>query len=319
MNLRQMRYFVAVYEEGGFGRAATREHCTQSGISQQIRQLEERLGATLFERNPHGVEATLAGREYYQRCVPVLHAARAADQHIVELRGQLSGTVRAGLIPTLTKGALASVLVSFTAAHPHVDIHITEAYSQPLTDQVVAGALDFAIVPVLPPRHVPGLSVRVLATEEEMLLSGPKLGLQNMVPLPVRELGRCKLVLPSPENSRRPFLEGQFERAGVAAERIMSMDGMTGTFEFIAASDWATILPVTACIGEVSGKRLRVSPLIEPSIPFDFILIEPARQPLSSPARAFVDAIEAELDSVAAAWRRTRSRHGRKAPPGACA
>lgn len=315
MNLRQMRYFVAVYEEGGFGRAAVREHCTQSGISQQIRQLEDRLGAPLFERKPSGVLPTLAGREYYQHCVPVLRAARAADQHIVELQGQLSGTVRAGLIPTLTKGVIANVLAPFTSAHRHVDVHVTEAYSQPLTDQVAAGALDFAIVPVLPPRHIPGLAVRVLATEVEMLLSGPSLGLKNMVPLPVRELARCKLVLPSPQNSRRPFLESQLERLGVAPQRIMSMDGMTGTLEFVAGSDWATILPVTACIGEVAGTRLHVSPLVRPEIPFDFILIEPARQPLSSAARAFVDAIEVELGSVAAAWKRISAGRRRMSAP----
>lgn len=311
MNLRQMRYFVAVYEEGGFGRAAAREHCTQSGISQQIRQLEDRLGAPLFERKPSGVVPTLAGREYYQHCVPVLRAARAADQHIVELQGQLSGTVRAGLIPTLTKGVIAKVLTPFTSAHPHVDVYVTEAYSQPLTDLVAAGSLDFAIVPVLPPRHIPGLAVRVLATEVEMLLSGPALGLEHMVPMQVRDLAQCKLVLPSPQNSRRPFLESQLERLGVAPRRIMSMDGMTGTLEFVAGSDWATILPVTACIGEVDGKRLHVSPLVDPEIPFDFILIEPARQPLSSAARAFVDAIETELASVATAWKRinTRRRH----------
>src|SRR3546814_17558783 len=91
MNFRQMQYFVAVYEEGGFSRAAAREHCTQSGLSQQIRNLEERLGLTLFECTPHGAQPTLAGAQSYRHCVPILRAAHAAEHAMGELRGSLSG------------------------------------------------------------------------------------------------------------------------------------------------------------------------------------------------------------------------------------
>lgn len=298
-----MQYFAAVYEEGAFSRAAEREHCTQSGLSQQVRNLEDRLGLALFERTPHGVEPTPAGRDYYTRCIAILRAANAAEQHMAELRGQLSGTIRAGLIPSLTKGALASVLAQFTEAHPQVEVHVIEAYSQPLTDLVAAGDLDFAIVPVLPARHVPGLMVRVLAREPELLLSGPALGMTNMRPVPVPALSDLKLVLPSPENSRRPYLESQLERAGVTPQRIMDMDGMTSTFAFVAESDWATILPVTACLGELGGK-LSLNPIVEPEIPFDFILIEPSRRPLSAAASLFVGAIEERLAEIGEEWRR---------------
>lgn len=302
MNFRQMQHFAAVYEEGAFSKAAQRENCTQSGLSQQIRNLEERLGVRLFDRTPSGVAPTFAGDEYYARCVPILQSAHAAEQHMAELRGNLSGTVRAGLIPSLTKGVLGSVLTHFVAEHPHVDCHIVEAYSQPLTDQVIAGDLDFAIVPVMPETSVPGLSRRVLAREQELLLSGPALGLTEMAPLPFAELTGLKLVLPSPANSRRPFLESQMAKAGVAPARIMNLDGMIGTLEFVAESDWATILPVTLCLSELGKGRLTLNPIVEPEIPYEFILIEPTRRPLSAAARQFVAAIEARLAAVAGEW-----------------
>lgn len=315
MNFRQMQYFVAVYEEGTFSRAAARENGTQSGLSQQIRNLEDRLNIRLFERTPQGVVATSAGKEYYAQCVPILQSVHAAEQQMTELRGSLGGTINAGLIPSLTKGALGSVLTAFINEHPLVDFHLVESVSQPLTDQVVAGELDFAIVPVMPETTVPGLTRRVLARERELLLSGPGLGMTNMAPLPLQELSGMKLVLPSPANSRRPYLDRQLASAGVTPGRIIDFDGMIGTFEFIAESDWATILPVTNCIADVAGQRLTVNPITEPEITFEFILIEPSRRPLSAAAQAFIAAIEAKLAEINDDWQRIVKEHAREAAP----
>jgi LysR family nitrogen assimilation transcriptional regulator len=313
MNFRQMQYFTAVYEEGTFSRAAERENGTQSGLSQQIRNLEERLKLRLFERTPHGVVPTSAGKEYYAHCVPILQSVHAAEQQMAELQGSLSGTINAGLIPSLTKGALATVLTAFTTEHPFVDFRIVEAVSQPLTEQVVGGELDFAIVPVMPETSVPGLSRRVLAREQELLLSGPGLGMTNMAPVSLHKLSAMKLVLPSPANSRRPFLERQMASAGVTPARIMDIDGMTGIFEFVAESDWATILPVTNCIAEVAGPRLTVNPIVRPEITFEFILIEPSRRPLSAAARTFIAAIEARLGEIGEEWQQILKDHRRTA------
>lgn len=310
MNFRQMEYFVAVFEEGSFSRGAVRAKCTQSGLSQQIRNLEDSLVLTLFERTPNGVKPTVAGRRYYDRCIPILRSVCAAEDDMRELQGDLSGSVNAGLIPSLTKGALAHVLTAFTAESPNVDVHIVEAYSQPLTEHVLSGALDFAIVPVMPPADIPGLSRRVIHREKELLLSGPALGLRNVRPVQFRDLSGMKLVLPSPENSRRPYLESQMLDAGVVPGRIMDLDGMTGTLEFVAESDWATILPVTNCIGELDRGRLVLSPIVSPEIEFEFILIEPSSRPLSPAARSFVGGIEAEIERIARQWQNIRKSRG---------
>ncbi|MBT3399593.1 MAG: LysR family transcriptional regulator [Rhodospirillaceae bacterium] len=310
MNFRQVEYFVAVFEEGSFSRGAVRAKCTQSGLSQQIRNLENSLGLTLFERTPQGVKPTVAGRRYYERCIPILRSVRATEDDMRELQGNLSGSVNAGLIPSLTKGALAHVLTAFTAENPNVDVHIVEAYSQPLTEHVLSGALDFAIVPVMPPADIPGLSRRVIHREKELLLSGPALGLQDVQPIRLRDIAGMKLVLPSPENSRRPYLENQMISAGVTPGRIMDLDGMTGTLEFVAESDWATILPVTNCIGELGRGRLVLSPIITPEIEFEFILIEPSSRPLSPAAQSFVGGIEAALEDIDRQWQNIRKSRG---------
>ena len=304
MNIRQVQYFAAVYEEGGFRKAALRENCTQSGISQHIRKLEERLGVSLFERIPQGVSPTVAGSEYYTLCIPILRSIHEAEQKIAELRGSLSGTIRAGLIPSLTKGVLAQVLDAFVREHPGVEFHLVEAYSQSLTEQVIANKLDFAIVPVMPETSVPGLRRRVLSIEKELLLSGPSLGLNELEPIPLADLADMKLVLPSPANSRRPYLDSQIAKAGIVPARIMNIDGMTGTLEFVAESDWVTILPVTNCINELGRGRMTLNPIVKPEIIFEFILIEPSHRPLSAAARLFIEKIETRLSEISVEWQR---------------
>ena len=304
MNIRQVQYFAAVYEEGGFRKAALRENCTQSGISQHIRKLEERLGVSLFERIPQGVSPTVAGSEYYTLCIPILRSIHEAEQKIAELRGSLSGTIRAGLIPSLTKGVLAHALDAFVREHPGVEFHLIEAYSQSLTEQVIANKLDFAIVPVMPETSVPGLRRRVLSIEKELLLSGPSLGLNELEPIPLADLADMKLVLPSPANSRRPYLDSQIAKAGIVPARIMNIDGMTGTLEFVAESDWVTILPVTNCINELGRGRMTLNPIVKPEIIFEFILIEPSHRPLSAAARLFIEKIETRLSEISVDWQR---------------
>src|ERR1044071_542308 len=145
VSLRQINSFVAVYEEGSFTAAAAREGATQSGISQHIKQLETELAVMLFERNGRDVEPTLAGKTYYRECVEVLKKLEAAHQSVVVNR--IHGAIRVGLMPTFTRSILAPALDKFLNSAPGSEISVTEAYSGVLTDMILKGDLDFAVVP----------------------------------------------------------------------------------------------------------------------------------------------------------------------------
>ncbi|MSO81173.1 MAG: LysR family transcriptional regulator [Alphaproteobacteria bacterium] len=94
MNLRQMRAFVSVYEEGSFSAATVRENATQSSLSVQIRNFEELLGVRLFERGPQGVTPTPAGRVCYARCLPIFNAVDSPAEEISAMSGDVYGKLR---------------------------------------------------------------------------------------------------------------------------------------------------------------------------------------------------------------------------------
>ena len=145
--LRQIQAVIAVCEEGSFTRAATRENATQSGISQHVAAVERTLGVKLFERSAAGVKPTPAGLRYYRRCVEAVGQLESANEEVRKFANLVSGDLRIGLIPTLTRAVLAPTLERFAPRYPDVRLHIVEGYSGVLTDMVLADDLDFAVVP----------------------------------------------------------------------------------------------------------------------------------------------------------------------------
>ena len=301
ITLRQIRAVIAVVEEGSFTRAAARENATQSGISQHIAAVEKALDIRLFERTSTGVRATPAGERYYRRCVEAVGLIEVAGGEMRKLAGRVSGPLRIGLMPTFTRAALAPVLAHFVAAHPDVTLKIVEGYSAALTDMVLAGDLDFAVVPAFEGRV--GLAARLIARDREMLLSGPERELTPLAPIRLAALRPLKLVVPGTHNVRRRNLETYFSTHGIVVDELIEMDAMMGTLEFVAASDWVTVLPSLICVDDPGRGRLVVNPIADPPLHAEFVVIEPARRPPGVPAHLFLERLEAEVARIRAVWR----------------
>ena len=144
MELRQLAYVVAVAEEGGFTRAAAREHVAQPGVSAQVRRLEAELGQPLFDRGAGTVTLTAAGAAVLPFARAALAGAAGVRTAIDELTGLLRGHVAIGVVPSVG-GRLADALAAFHAAHPAVEITLAEDTSDALLDGVRACRLDLAL------------------------------------------------------------------------------------------------------------------------------------------------------------------------------
>jgi LysR family nitrogen assimilation transcriptional regulator len=307
ISLRQIRAVIAVCEERSFTRAAARENATQSGISQHIAAVERALGVALFERSTAGVTPTAAGTRYYRRCVDAVGALEAAGEEMRTLAGRVSGPLRVGLMPTFTRAALAPALKDYVQQHPDVTLRIVEGYSALLTDMVLAEELDFAVVPGFEGRT--GLKSRLLTRDREMLLSGKARGLKPLKAVRLANFSPLKLVMPGLQNVRRRNLDTYFQTNGITVTELIEMDAMTGTLEFVAASDWVTVLPSLICVNDIAPGDIIVSP-IDPPLHAEFIVIEPARRVLSVQARLFLERLEAEVARIRGVWRKKLRARG---------
>jgi LysR family transcriptional regulator, nitrogen assimilation regulatory protein len=307
-SLKDIQLFVAVYEERSFTAAALREHATQSGVSQHIRKLEAGLGVQLFSRDKGQVSPSPAGDSYYQRCIDVLRAHANATSAAQSFATGLAGSIVVGLMPTMTRCMLAPVLTAFTDAHPNTVVRIVEGYSAPLTQQVRAGDLDFAIVPAV--SELPGLKSRLFLRTPEVLVAraarpftgAPRVLWQHGVPVQLAALGPLQLVLPSLVNTRRGRIETYCRTYGVEIARLIEMDAMLGTLDFVARSDWLTILPGIMMAVDDPANQFLVAPLADPPMTLDLVLIEPSRRPLSVAAGVFLSLLEAEATRLNSRW-----------------
>jgi len=300
--LRQVRAVIAACEEGSFTRAAERENATQSGISQHVAAVERALGVKLFERSARGIVPTPAGLRYYKNCIEALGRLEHANEEARSLAGQISGDLRVGLMPTFTRAVLAPTLEDFVPRHPNVRLHVLEGYSAFLTDMVLADELDFAIVPAFEGRT--GLKSRLLVRDREMLLSGRQRGLTPLAEVQLADCAPLKIVVPGAQNIRRRNLETYFQTHGVEIAARLEMDAMIGTLEFVAQSDWVTVLPSLICINDVRKGDLVVNPIVKPTLRAEFVIIQPARRTLSALARRFLDCFEAQVANIHDAWER---------------
>jgi DNA-binding transcriptional LysR family regulator len=186
MELRQLRYLLAVVEEAGFTRAAARLHVAQPGVSAQIRQLERELGEPLLDRTGRTVQPTEAGAAFLPHARAALDAVDEARASVEDLAGLVRGHVRMGTVGTLAAVDLAELLAGFHARYPAVEISLTEAAPEQLVEELRLGQQDLVLVGAVP---VPqGVAVQVVADEALVAAVAPDHALAGRDRISAREL-----------------------------------------------------------------------------------------------------------------------------------
>ncbi|SFP48234.1 DNA-binding transcriptional regulator, LysR family [Actinomadura madurae] len=161
MDLRALRYFVAVAEERHYGRAAARLHMTQPPLSRAIKQLETDLGAVLLERSPAGVALTAAGTVLYGEARTLLERAERARARVAAATGGAALTI--GTLADSVQQGGTGLVAAFRRRHPEVRVRIREADFADPTAGLRGGLADIAFTRA--PFDESGVSTRVLRTD----------------------------------------------------------------------------------------------------------------------------------------------------------
>jgi DNA-binding transcriptional LysR family regulator len=143
MELRQLRYFVAVAEEGNISRAAKKIFLTQSALSRQIKALEEEIGQSLLERQAHSIRLTLVGEA-------LLREARELLQHAEQVLGRVRAAgrgvrLRVGYAPSLAAGMLSAAVENFTQTHPNAQVELFDLSTAEMLEGLDGDKLDVAL------------------------------------------------------------------------------------------------------------------------------------------------------------------------------
>jgi DNA-binding transcriptional LysR family regulator len=215
MDLRHLRYFVAVVEEGQFVRAAGELHVAQSALSQQIRDLEHELGTELLHRDRRGITPTAAGTVLLGHARALLERAELARAEVAQLTGVITGRLRIASGSPSGPVPLPATLAEFQRRHPAVEIVIRDATSEELIRWLQDGTVDVAVITFAPDRLPARLEGTLIAQERLLALLPHDHELAARSSVSLGELAGDSLVTFPAGSGIRQAIDDGFRRAGV--------------------------------------------------------------------------------------------------------
>ncbi len=293
MDLKQIQYFIALFEDGSVTRAAKRLHIVQPALSMQIARLEEELNQKLFERGAPGMSPTAAGRQMYRLFLPIMRDITYAREQLVQRDEVVSGNITIGLIASIAEGALAEALTSFRMRYPQVEVTVADGYSTTLIDWVAGGQLDVAIINK--PRAQLSLDSRPLLDEEMVLATSAAHGLDLPGSVQLASLPAVELVLPTKRHGLRGVLDSAAHQLDMMLTPKYEIDALGTIVKLVASTNMATILPRIAVQRAVDRGTLRVHAILAPRLIRHIVRISHPRRPLSTAAEALVSIIASEI------------------------
>ena len=240
MDIRQLRYFLAVAEHRHFTRAAQASFVSQPALSQRVRALERELGAPLFDRLAGGVELTTAGRVlrgYAERILRELENAKVA---VEEVTGTVRGELSVSTVHTANLALVVDVLARFRQAHPGVAVRIHEEPSAGVVESVLSGRVNLGIA-YLPAAHDALESTPLY--EEELVLVVPEGHALAGGTVRPSELADLPLIVPPDGFCLRTGIELALSGAGGPARIVAEMSATESICEAVRASLGVTLLP----------------------------------------------------------------------------
>jgi LysR family nitrogen assimilation transcriptional regulator len=260
MELRQLRYFVAIVDHGSMSRAARVLHVAQPALTQQIQQLEEELGAQLLHRSAQGALATDAGKTFYEHAQAILKQVGDARSAVAQAAHKPAGTVALG-IPQSVSGAFAlPLLTALRAAYPEISLQLTEELSGNLIEQLRSGRINLAIL--FDDGQLTAFTSKPLIEEELMYVtrSGSRFSMNGKAVTLASALN-MPLILPGLQHGVRPRIENLARAAGMTIANVTDINSIAILKSALQADMGATILPVAPVLSEVERGILTALPI----------------------------------------------------------
>jgi LysR family transcriptional regulator, transcription activator of glutamate synthase operon len=270
MDLRQLRYLVALAEERNFTRAAANEHIAQPALSQQIRRLEDELGLALVERTTRRVSLTDAGELLVVRARRILGELEAAETELQALRGMYTGHVTIGAMHTMGPVDLSLALALFSERHPHVQFTVREQSSEEMAEMLRVDELDLAFLSVTERIESHGLGLHQLVSEELVAVLPREHPLGERRQVRMAELANESFISFRTGSRLRELLVGAGRQAGFEPRVTLESNESERIRRLVARGLGVAILPRSDAEG--AGAEVSVARLVEPALSRDITL-----------------------------------------------
>jgi LysR family hydrogen peroxide-inducible transcriptional activator len=255
LTFKQLRYFEALARHGHFGRAADACAISQPALSMQIRELEEELGAALFERGARQVRLTGFGEEFALRVRGIQRSLDELGDLARASRDRLIGRLRIGVIPTIAPYLLPTIIGNLTQMYAGLDVHVRETVTPKLIQELTEGRLDTAIV-ALPVSEPSFAEVALFA--EDFVLVRPREDEGKPVPN-VETLAEMRLLLLEEGHCFRDQALSFCNRLSSPPRELLDCSSLSTLVQMVGAGVGITLIPEMAVAVETRSASVSVS------------------------------------------------------------
>ncbi len=283
MDLRQLRYFIAIVEQGSFSKAAEFLNVAQPALSLHVRNLESELGCALLFRSPQGVVATEAGEILVRNARVIIDQFSIARQEIQEHEAEPSGEVRLGLPGTISQILAVPLILEAQRRFPKVKLRIAEAMSGFVLEWIREARVDLAVL-------YTSVSDRTLTSlpvlSEELWLLGPMKAPAGVEPpgagqSSYQQVTKLPLVLPSSTHGLRALLEKEAADHALQLNTVFEVDSYANIKSMVEIGAGYSILPFNSIAREVQSGRLLAWRIGKPKLQRSVNLVCPADRPVT--------------------------------------
>jgi LysR family cyn operon transcriptional activator len=244
MEIRQLRYFLDIAETEHLTQSAHKLFMTQSTLSHGLRQLEQELNVSLFERLGRGLKLSQAGAEFRVFATRALKEIEAGRMALAELNGLQSGRLTVGAFPTFLNTVLPATVAAFSASFPKVMVEVRDLRAGPIAEQLLRGELDLGIA-FHPTEHAE-IEAETLFDERLVLAVRATHPLAARRTLTMKQLAGVPLALLPRSFATRQLIEDHLHQAGVSALVRVEMESVDALLGVCRCGDLASIVPERA-------------------------------------------------------------------------
>ena len=254
LTLRQLRYFDALARHNHFGRAAEACSITQPALSMQIKEMEEALGGLLLERSARQATLTPFGESLVERVRNILRSIDELGDFARASRNLLAGRLRVGMIPTVAPYLLPKLIGNLKRMHPELDVHVREALTAKLIQELAEGRLDAAIVAL--PVSEPSLTEVALFVENFVLV---RPGEDDGKPAPNRDALREMRLLLLEEGHCFRDQALSFCKMRSPPQEMLDANSLSTLVQMVSAGIGVTLIPEMAVAVETRSASVSVA------------------------------------------------------------
>lgn len=297
MDIRHLKYFVAISEEKSLSAASQRLGVAQPSLSQHVIRLEDELGVPLMVRSPRGIVLTDEGHLLVRHAREISRSLESCIAEMKEAGGAVRGPVAFGLPPSVSMVMSVPLAETVRVELPEVRLQAIEAMSGYIKTWLEDGTVDLAFLYDLDRKE--NFHARHLLDEQLCFFSAPDawpLPTPPGKPVRLADIAGLELILPSPGHGLTRTVARHAAQRGLGLNVVIEMDAMTQIKELVARGSGYTIFAPAAAHDFVGRGELVKSPIVDPAIIRPVLLV-------TNPARAQSRATRAVIDLTVAAAR----------------